>query len=497
MLNSYWKTLVFALSCLCAFSSHGTDVSDYDCSFALSDGSQSIRSVTLTEKVYGCIKFSSYADLAVVNAAKQLVPFTINSPSVSVDRKNYHRDIAFFQEPEESSYRTGDQIRRIAALTGVVSHESNGQQWQNTNVHYSAVILQQPPQGSDQYDDQLQALTLSIDSGDRPIRATVLVELSDDLQNWRTLSKPHDLYFLPGKVKELNSNSLIINRYVDRNAKYFRLATLSNVQNFTDRLRNISGSYLRTEKTSQAMQWLTVAPYKVEGEEGVWQFDLSGLAPISALRFSNADNIVFYQGQVSSQIHSNPSKADDGKRKSGRKKLKAVIKNAVKGRSRHDKFVPNWRSVTNFNRYRLMLENGSVESPDIAVSNIKSRTWRIKFNVPANLSTMQLPKIELGWKASQINFIAQGKGPFVLLAGSDKKTKKVAFPSSLQGLSTSAEKVELLGALQPTELNTSPPIKADEAAKTNWGEILLWVILLFGVGLMLYMAYHLTRKMNE
>lgn len=471
---------------------------DYECSFELSDGIQSIRSVTLSEDVYRCLRFNSYADIAVVNADNQLVPFTLSRPTVNVNRQQYTKNIEFYQEPQVSSYKTGDQIRRIASLTGVVSNTRNNQQWQKTNVYYSSVILEQPERSVDQIGDPLLSVSLGVNTSDAPIRATVLVEVSNDLQNWKALSKPYDFYFLPGKKNNLSHNVLPLSHYLNRQAKYLRLATLSNVQGFTSLISNISGVYQHTERVSQAIEWLTVTPYKLEGEEGVWQFDLPSLVPVSALRLNNVNNIVYYQGQLFSQPHKNPQAVNEIVKKSGKKKLKEAIKDAAKGKSRKSKTDTPWRTVTRFSWYKLMTENGSVESPDLQFSSVKSRQWKIKFYVPEDLPVNQLPIVEVGWKPSTLNFIAQGEGPFTLQVGRDQATKKTVFPAQLQRLGASSESVTILRRVT-LEANVVMPSQMEEAdsSKVNWGEILLWVILLLGVLLMFYMAYSLMRSMNK
>lgn len=498
MFSHFSKVLFVLVSSIFVMPTLAAKLSNYDCSFALSEGMQSIRSVTLTEDLYRCFQFDNYADLGVVNADHQLVPFMLRAPAVNVSRKRYTKDIAFYQEPQVSSYRTGDQIRRIAALTGVVSNNISDKQWQQTNVHYSSIILKQAERNSDQYGDKLLSIVLDVNTSEEPILATMLIEVSNDLQHWQTLSKPHNFYFLPGKDQHLNNNSLKLNSYLNRDAKYFRLATLSNVESFTTLVNSISGSYQHTDSTAQAIKWLTVKPYKIDGEENVWQFDLPSLVPVSAVRFTNADNIVYYQGQILSEWHNNPQVGNDKARRRGKKKLKEAIKNAANGKSRKTKSSASWRTVTGFSRYKLRLEDGSFESPDVRFSNFKSRSWKIKFNVPAELNADQLPTVEFGWKPSELNFIAQGKGPFTLFAGRDHATKKMRFPTQLQNLDVATEKVTLLRSVESGNAKSSfPELESTGSSDPNWGKILLWALLLTGVSLMLYMAYTLMRTMSK
>ena len=71
------------------------------------------------------------------------------------------------------------------------------------------------------------------------------------------------------------------------------------------------------------MRWITVVPYEIEADAGIWQFELSSLVPVSAMRLTNADDIVYYDGVVSSQVHNNPKPVAREQTKSGRKKLRS------------------------------------------------------------------------------------------------------------------------------------------------------------------------------
>lgn len=498
MLKIFCKTASILIVGFFTISSQADILSDHECSFMLTGGTQSLRSVTLTEEVYGCVHFDNYQDIAIVNADQQLVPLKIGAVPNQVERRKYQQDIEFYEEPDQSSYRTGDQIRRIAALTGVVSRNIDDEQWQSTNVHYSSIILRQPNGENDQRTDELQNISFEVDSDQTPIRATILVEVSDDLQSWRTLSKPHNLYFLQGQTTNLHSNSLTLNSYYYKNNKYLRLAILSNIKDFTTRLQGIIGAYQHTEHQQQPMQWLSASPYKVKGEKHEWQYDLPSLVPVSAIRISNAESIVYYKGVVFAEPHSNPKIPQENVRNEGRSKLKQVLKDAANGRSRRDKNVVKWSTVANLNHYKLRMENGSIESPFIEFSNNSSRTWKIRFDIPANLSAAQMPKVEFGWVPAQLNFVAQGNGPFVLLAGREQTTNRISFPSQLQGFDNSIEEIEILRATHTTnEPKALSQVPAEQLNSFNLVKILLWLILLFGVALMFYMAYRLTRKMNN
>ena len=112
------------------------------------------------------------------------------------------------------------------------------------------------------------------------------------------------------------------------------------------------------------------------------------------------------------------------------------------------------------------------------------------------MATTQLPIIEIGWRPPQVTFIAQGAGPFQLLAGNSEVPKKQAFPPQLLSLNEDIEIVELVSSASSVDNESLPVSGEDEPTSINLNKILLWLILLIGVVLMATMAYQLSKKMK-
>ena len=486
------KVLILTAGIIYVSSNKADERVDFECSFPITAGRQSVQTFTLTEDVYKCLKYSGHKDMVVVNSEQQTVPFRVSVPAQKREVSTHTKDITFYQEPAAASYKTGDQIRRVADLTGVVSGNESDTQWQDKNTFYSSLILEQQKS-----DDVLKSITIHKKVGATPVSATVIIESSDDLQRWTTLHNPMHILYLPGTNNNLQSNVLKIT--TSRAAKYLRLATLSNIENFTAEITSITGEYEASIYRTAPLLWSSVGALHPIDEAGAWLMPLGDLRPVSHIRFSLAENIVFYQGAIYTQPHMNPDVQENQRqaRRDAKRKIKSLIKNTV-----HDPHVPRssaenpWRYVTRFTQYEIYTGTDSIASSDIRITPIQSKNWKFVFQQPRIMAATQLPKIEIGWRPSQVTFIAQGAGPFQLLAGNSEVPKKQAFPSQLLSLNQDIEIVELLSPSSSSDVESTPTSGLAEPTLFNRNKILLWLILLIGVVLMATMAYQLSKKMK-
>ncbi len=482
---------VLIASIIITAPSHATDANGYDCRFPIAEGQQSIRRFNLTLEVYQCLKHSGHRDLIVVNSKRQIVPFRINVPTRKRDVRTYTKDIVFYKEPAAASYKTGDQIRRIAGLTGVRSGGETDTQWQHKNTFYSSLILEQKVSK-----DLLNSITINKRKSDEPVSAIVIIESSDDLQHWTTLLSPHSILYLPAEGGGLQSNVLKI---ASSNAKkYLRLAILSNLKDFSNEITAITGEYESSSYNVTPIVWSRVNSLLPLEEKGAWRMPISDLRPISAIRFTPADNIVLYQGGIYTKRHINPvgSNAEKQARNDARKKIKTLLKNTVRDQHklRTSKGNP-WIYLSNFTQYEINTGKDTLKSSDIQVRTTQSKDWKLIFSEPSIATPSQLPVIHVGWKPSQIDFIAQGIGPFYLLAGNAVAPKRVTDPVRIVSLNNEVEMVGLQSSV-PSDYSAAATGESHESTSTKQIEVLLWLALIIGVMLMALMVYRLSKAMK-
>lgn len=467
----------------------------FDCSFELGSGDQSIRRFTLTEDVYRCTRHTNQADLVVVNSQGEPVPLTHAKAETMPDPKVHERPMRFYSEPSPPSYETGEQIRRIAQLTGITSKAIDNDQWQEANRHYSSLILERGEPS-----EALTQITIDAETNGTSVSTTIMLEESEDMKYWTTLVRPQVVVFLESEGGQLRQNSIKLG--TSGRAKYLRLAMLGNVEDFGGLIEGVTGHFTQAASESEKPQWhwLEAGEFQAMESTGEWKTSLPGLFPVSRIRFTHAADIVLYSGAVYVQPHNNPPVTEKPERlhAQSREKIKNRIKDALDGEltGRLNEQNP-WRYRTDFTQYQLATETGSMSRSHVELPITYGTQWKFAFRQPTGVTVDQLPLIEFGWQPRQIAFVTQGAGPFYVLAGRDEPASKSQFPSHLFDATATAQSVELLS--HTFEFVAPPSDESDDQLTIEshiWGKVLLWSLLCLGVGLMLTMAYRLSKQIT-
>ena len=466
------------------------DVNGFDCDFPLTGGDTSLRQFVLHEAAHACFERRDYADLTVVNSAGEAVPWQWIEPDRPNESALEERPIAFYTEPAPPAYETGEQLRRIAQLTGLSPRTMNDEQWQEANCHYSSVILEltEPLEA-------LKQISIEVSREGEPVAATLMVEQSPDLEHWTTLAWPQVIRFLGEADRELLHNRVTLD--ASNQAKYLRLAILSRLRDFAGNIDRVVGHFETSESAAQGLDlhWLLAPGFQPLDGEGTWRVHLPGRFPISRLRFTPAPGRLFYIGRVyvrpsGGQTGDAPSKA---LYKEGRDRVKNRFKEALEGNIPAPTDPDAWRYKTPFNTYWLTTQTGTASRSELSFPQTHSRHWKFVFDGPAGLSREQLPHIEFGWRPRRVRFLTQGEGPFRLQVGHKQPAPRPAFPKHLDG--AAAETVLLLAETSgPTPAGRAPQAALE---RLDWSRLLLWALLLAGLGLMSVMAYRLWRNMDS
>lgn len=472
-------------------------VEGFACSFSLSTGDHSIQRFTLNDDVYRCMRHANHADLVVVNSQGEPVPLVLadTRPKVPAEPQTYERDFRIYPEPSPPAYGTGEQIRRIGELTGVIALPMHGTQWQLANKHYSSLILERVSPF-----DTLKEIIINAETEGVPVSATLVIEESADMKHWTTLARPQVIQFLVGTAGELYQNTVALDS--SGQSKYLRLAMLSNLEDFADTVKSVTGQFeqLPPDDEQPNWHWIKTGEFQALEKAGEWSASLPGLFPVSRIRFTPAPDMVLYSGTIYAHAHSNPAAEvrPDRLHEESRKKLKRSIKQALDGE------VPGrlndssrWHHRAAFTQYRLTTETGSMSSSDVELPVTYTKQWKFAFNEPRVRSQAQLPTVEFGWLPRQVTFVTQGAGPFRLLVGRDEPAPRPEFPSHLFDATATVQAVELL----PNASVSAAPQPLENGAQTGpegvvWSKVLLWLLLCSGAGLMLTMAYRLSKKLK-
>ncbi len=154
----------------------------------------------------------------------------------------------------------------------------------------------------------------------------------------------------------------------------------------------------------------------------------------------------------------------------------------------------SWHDLSRPVLYRLLIDGKKLQQPEIPVSTPPVKA--LQLTPDANGSLGGAPTLSVGVAARQVIFLARGAGPFTLALG-----REAAPPAELPA-----------GTLMPGwGSSTAPPISeaslgpivvqpghatSSVAPAGGWQVILLWVVLLLGIGAIGFMAMRLLRQIK-
>ncbi|MFN0040029.1 MAG: DUF3999 domain-containing protein [Burkholderiales bacterium] len=282
----------------------------------------------------------------------------------------------------------------------------------------------------------------------------VRIEASDDLRTWRTLVADAPLGSLGQSGQRLERKAI---EFRTHRENYLRLMWSDPSQAIE--LKSVAGLF--PEATVQPQRdWKEVTATVADDKRGEFVFDLGGHFPLDRLEFRlPAENTV-----APVTLYS------------------------------RDKPEEKWSLVASTVVYRLNQEGRELLSPPIAVEGRSYRHWMVSVHPSSGGVGARTLSIRAGWTPRELVFAARGPGPFLLTYGSAGMTPgALAIDTLVPGWRTDQE---MKTAVATTG---TPRAIAGESARSRidlkkWA---LWAALFTGVAVLAFMAWKLTRQINQ
>jgi len=440
-------------------------------------GSGSAWQVELNPEVYAVVVNADLRDVAIVNAAGEVVPSAAYHPLAAAAVT--HDDLLTlptFSVPAPVNATAGAQgdairlqiergsdgkLRRVDADVGMSATATSADARHDLIVDASSVRV------------PLATLRIDWQAGQGDVTAQFAIDASDDLQQWRTLAAR-------ATVLQLTQNGNVLERHeIGLNggrAAYLRVRRLDDgaaLPGMTVQARTVA-----TSTTAQsARQWLKATSDGSDtkrldaslppgdGQRPIaWRYHLPAPLTIEAIRLELAND-------------------------------NSLARVLVLSRVRPGEDAAAWARRANLVAFRLR-EGEDVTSNDEAFASPAARAqdWRVEAATPLD----RAPMLSVAFTPDRFVFLAEGAGPYRLVAGS-AKARRGDYPIEAAIASLRASQghdwqppLATLGARATLQGDSALTAPAAEK-KFDWKTWLLWAVLVGAAALIGGLALSLLR----
>jgi len=418
---------------------------DYAQQWPVNAQGEGAYAINLDEEQYRIIQKNDLSDLAAFNAAGEALPFGPMPTSYGPLPASWLQ-AKVFSLPKEAS-QNPDLLRlhvqRSAA--GDLSLDANFAELADaTELHDWIIDVAE--------DDQaIEALQVQLSDQAGDFNAQLVVQASNDLQQWQHLNS--------GTIVSLNQGGQSLQRLQielpGNTAKYLRVQSLDapaglRVSGFKLKLRPFG--ILR----SPSLQNLQATYLKKDGRGFVYELPARVLPELVNIKLKNTN---------------------------------AIAQFAISTRQNE---LDYWQPQSSLTVFRLRAAGVSLDNDASSLQSGRVRYWRIESNTEIN----EPPVLEFSYRPEQFLLLTHGAGPYVITAGS-MKAQRDQYPLDI-----------LIGQVKqnqgrdwkPTETSLGKPAKVisnmEEIGKapTDWRSIILWSVLLLGAGAVILMVLKLLSQ---
>jgi hypothetical protein len=440
-------------------------------------GTASAWQVELTPEVYAVVTTADLRDVAVVNTAGEAVPAAaFRAPNAAATTREDLLTLPTFalpRAPAADAGAAGDAIRLQ------IERGADGK-LRRVDANLGGAAAAAADTRRDLLLDAsgvraaFAAVRVDWAEGGPDVSAQFAIDGSDDLQSWRVLAPRATVLRLTQNGNRLDRHDIALH---DASAAYLRLRRLddgADLQGLSARLRTVTSSL-----SGPARQWLDATPTgpdkrrfdpsfgRADGTQVVaWRYQLPAPLAIDSIRLELADD-------------------------------NSLARVVVLSRRRPGDDDPSaWMQRAALVAFRLRQDDGVIGNDEFpAAYAARARDWRIEASTPLE----HAPKLMLGFQPDRFVFLAQGAGPYRLVAGS-AVARRGDYPvdAALASLRASHDR-----DWQPplAALGARAALKGDSALVApvvekpfDWKTWLLWGVLVGAAALIGGLALSLLRK---
>ena len=457
--------LVLAIIFMQTGSLHAEEVTtaDFSAGYYLEvDSAGPIHRLEVPLEVYGTVRRADLGDVRVFNGAGEIVPHGLRNVAVEPDAVRQKEGIPFFPL-YASTLAIGQADLTMHVLRNTAGTIVNINAAANQGAGDSLVTgylldlsgLKWPIGG----------LEFHWDTGQDSSVFNIQLQHSNDLQHWSPLVATAALVDLQHGGERVEKRMVTL---AYKPQRYLRLTW--QVSGPPLRLTQITG-LSQIIQSLQRRQWAELGNGAVEtgGKELTVDYETSSRLPVSSAQMMFQD-----KNSLARIVLESRANAKDP-----------------------------WRTRCAQVFYTLSIAASEVRNEPCTFTPTSDHFWRaqVREDGAAIGARRQAPHLQLGWTPSELIFVARGTPPFLLAFGSTKLEHQEGKTDNamIQQVAGTASKNEVVGVARlgkRIELGGEKALQSP-APPTPWKKLLLWAILILGVGLLAGMARSLIKEMNK
>ena len=420
------------------------------------DASSSAWRIELTPEVYRWVQDSGLRDVEIFNAEQHPVPFARFDVEPVATAREETTSLPVLELPSSAQTTSTSDLRLVIDrdADGRLRRIDAGEATPASSTTRDWLL------DASSLDRAIDSLVLSWSEPTSGIVARFGVDASDDLQSWRGAGNATVL-MLEQQGARLERRDIALGGV---HAKYLRLRRLDD--GVALKGLRVEARSVERGRTAPSRMWIAADARSASNDPpvpaGVTRFDytLNAALPIDTARIELAsDNALAPITLLARTSDATP-----------------------------------WNRIAAITAFRLRQGSEPLRNGDIDVNNA---TRLRKFRIESTTTLTEAPRLTLGFRPDSLVFLAEGKGPYALAAGS-AQARHAEYPieAALASLRSTLGKdwqppLATLGAARASGgdamLHAPPP-------PLPWRRWLLWAILVGGAALIAGLALSLLRS---
>ncbi|HMN46301.1 MAG TPA: DUF3999 domain-containing protein [Povalibacter sp.] len=448
-------TLVLGATAIGAVAAPRTD--DYVRGIEVSTYEQRpLVELVLPDEVYQGVTRADLGDLRVFNAAGSAVPHAFCASPAAAEPVVSSESLPVFDlqagVPATTTGATHVEVE-TAGGTQVRIQESEPASTDAPRTKTWAHVID-----ARGVEDSLRSIEFDWTSPDGASQASVRIEASDDLDQWRTVVGSTTLLRVTRDGQQLQRKTVPV---IEQRYRFLRVVR-------TDGGPALQIAQVTAERVARAQEiepvWFTANPQEPVDAAHL-RFDAARLAPVTYAR------LVLPEPNSSVRV-SLESRADE---------------------------QASWRARWSGEVYSIVKDGERRVSPPAELDGGHDRYWQIT-NTQTAATLDPATGLELGYRPARLRFLAQGDGPYLLAFGSRRaETAPIQQCANLLSDVRGEDLDQLIGS---GVVGTSRTLGGETALKplpkqTPVRLVILWGVLIVGVGLLVAMALALLKRVRQ